>query len=445
MVEPSERLLWLVVLVAAMGALGLGVPVLGEAAPFLAVGVLLSAFADAALAGSPRHVRVRRVLPEHIVEGRPAPLALAFVAPRPFLLDVIDTLPAGALPAGADACVRHVVRLGPGEHLTTTTHAVFVRRGTHLLGRVALRARGPLGLVRRRARVPLAAPVEVVPDLARIAARAERLLRGRDEGGRRRRALQEGREPEALREYRRGDDPRLVAWKASARRGQLIVRKMRPEARQDLLVIIDAGRHLSGAHASEDGGEPRIEVAVTAGLVLAAAGLARGDRVGLLAVAGDVVAFERPGGGPGHLRRLARALAGVDARPEESDYGETVRFLLARQKRRAMIVFVTDVLDEPSARTLAAAVARLRGHHLPVVISLGDPALTRLARGAVNPASVAASERLLAQAAARLLIHRKQGMAALEAAGAVVVDAPAPRAAALAVETWATLKAQGRL
>ncbi len=445
MIEPTERALWLLVVVAIVGAMGLGVPAFGEAAIFVLAGVALAAAADAVFARSPRGVRVERILPEHFVEGRAADLRLSLAAPAQsgVVLDVVDSLPARALPVGGDPDRRHAVALGAGEVATVTTTATFVRRGPHTLGRVALRTLGPLGLVRRRARLALEEDIEILPDVARIAARAERLLRGRDEGGVRRRAPREGRELDSLREYMSGDDPRLVEWKVSARRGTLIVKRMRPETRQDLIVAVDAGRHLSGVHAAVDGGEARLDVAMTAALTLAAAALSRGDRAGLVAFAGDVRAFAPPVSGRGHLRSLAQSMNAVESAAEEADYGELARFLIARQKRRALLTIVTDVLDEPSARALAAAVTRLRGRHLPVVIALGDPALPRLAR-APAPAP-AAADLPLAEAAARLLQHRNKALAALEAAGAVVVDAPASRAAALAVEAYATVKAQGRL
>lgn len=436
-------MLWWMVVVAAVGALGLGVPVVGDIAPVLLLGVLVAAAVDALLAGSPKRIDVTRALPEHIVEGRESALALELNARRPYRLEVIDSLPARALADGDVVDRVHTLSLRGAVTERVTTSATFVRRGKHALGRVALRTRGPLGLVRRRARVPLREEIEVLPDVARIGARAERLLRGRDEGSSQRRAPREGRELDSLRDYQRGDDPRLVEWKVSAKSGRLIVKKLRPETRQDVVIAVDAGRHLSGMLAREDGGEPRFDAAMTTALVLGAAGLSRGDRVGLMAFAGDVVAWCAPHEGKGHLRRLADATSGVESVAEEADYGEAARFLIARQKRRAMVVFLTDVLDEPSTRSLAAAIARLRGRHLPVVVALGDPALTRLSR--TTPNASGDSDALVPVAAARLLDHRRKGMAALEAAGAVVVDAPAPKAAALAVESYVTLKAQGRL
>lgn len=444
MIEPTERTLWLLVLVAAVGALGLVAPPLGDAAPFVLAGALAAVLADQLLAGSPRRLTVQRLVPAHIVEGRPCELALAVDSTSSVEVQIVDSLPEGALAAGAEHQPTHSITLPPSSSTLLTTTVTFVRRGAHRLGRVAVRTRGPLGLVRRRARLPLQLDIEVLPDLARIGARAERLLRGRDaEAGSRRRLLREGRELDSLREYQRGDDPRLVEWKQSARRGQLIVKKLKPETRQDIVVALDAGRHLTGVHEVIDGGEPRFDVAVTAALTLAAAGLARGDRVAFACFAGDVLAWAPPATGRGALGRIADTSRQVRALAEEADYGALARFLVARQKRRAMVCVVTDVLDEPSVRGLAGAVAMLRRRHLPVVVALADAALPRLARAPAQGDTKA--ERLLPQAAAGLLAHRRRGLAALEAAGAVVVDAIAPRAAALAVETYATLKAQGRL
>src|SRR5690606_3944348 len=131
-------------------------------------------------------------------------------------------------------------------------------------------------------------------------------------------------------------DVRLIEWKASARAGELIVKRLMPETRQDIVVVVDSGRQLAGRHEDRDGAEPRVDIAVSAALTLAAAALSRGDRVGLLAFAGDVRGFSPPLAGRGHLRRLADEVNDCDVLPEEADYGEAVRFLLARQKRRAM-------------------------------------------------------------------------------------------------------------
>ncbi len=441
-IEPTERALWLVAATAAVGLLGAVMPTVGAAAPIALIMLVVAAIIDGALAGSPRAPRVARAIASVVVQGKPAAVATTIECTRALDVLVTGTLPHGAQTAGSLRDVARRVQLQAGA-TTITDDVVFAARGRHTFGRVTLRSIGPLGLVRLRARRDVVTDVVVVPDVARIGAVAERLLRGRDEGRRTKRRAAEGREFESLREYRRGDDVRLVEWKASARKGDLVVKRLQPETRQDVVVLLDTGRHLAGRHEPEDGGAPRLDTALEAALTLAAAALAKGDRVSLVAFAGDVRGYAPPDDGKGHLRRVAGAANDLTALAEEADYGVAVQFVLARQKRRAMVVVVTDVLDEPSARALAAAVVRLRGRHLPVVVALADPSLARLAKAKVT--SNDDTERAVPVAAAHLLAHRRRALAALESVGAVVVDAPSSRAAAMAVEAYVAVKATGRL
>lgn len=441
-VEPTERAVWALVGIAVLGTLSAGLPILDDAALAAALALALGLVADIVLAGSPRKVEVARVVPALWAQGAPTEVVREISSRRRLDLVVTDALPRGASEDGRGGEHELRVQVAAGERARVPSSLTLYRRGEQAFGRLTVRTRGPLGLVMRRARHEVETTARVVPDLARVGARAERLLRGQDEGGaRRRRARQEGRELESLREYQRGDDIRLIEWKASARRGSLVVKRMQPETRQDVVVLLDTGRQLAGRHEAADGGAPRLDVALQAALTLAAAALSFGDRVGMLAFAGDVRGWVAPLAGKGHLRRCNDAISASEVLPEEADYGAAVRFLLSRQKRRAMVAIVTDVLDEPSARALAGAVATLRGRHLPVVVAVGDPALTRLARERGGDAHGAA----VRLAAERLLSHRRAALAALAAAGAVVVDAPAQRAAAQAVRAYLGVKAAGRL
>jgi uncharacterized protein (DUF58 family) len=458
MIEPTERTLWLLAATGVVGALGVAVPAVGLAAPYALVGLAVFIVVDVALAGAPGAVTVRRGLPERCVEGQPAEFALHLGAPRRLDVEVVDTLPGASEPWVAG---RAVVDVGDGATLRAVR--TFTRRGRWPCGRIAVRTHGPLGLIRRRQRRVLPDAVDVSVDLAAIVARAERLVRGAEsDGSRRKRAVERGRELDSLREYRRGDDVRLVDWKASARTGSLIVKELVPETRQDVVVVLDAGRQFCGRQedepragvvdggnatgGSDDGSEagtPRFVLAEQVALLLCASALQKGDRAGLLALADDVVAFVPPREGRAQLKRVSDATADVDAAPVEPAYQALPTFLGARLKRRALVCVITDVVDEAAARALAQGLAGLRGRHLLVVVALADPALHRLATQAPAPADPLGA--LVPVAAERLLTHRRRALAALEAVGAVVVDAPGTRAAAAAVDAYLALKLQGRL
>lgn len=440
MIEPTERLLWLIVAVAAVGAVGLALPLVGGAAPVALVGVALFAVVDVFLAGSPARVRLRRVIPERLLEHRGVDVGVVVESDRRVDVEVTDTLP-----QAEPAWLSHSAVVDAGERVTLSAPVTFLRRGHHKAGRLAVRTRGPLGLVRRRQRRVVDDEFAVASDLALLMAKAERLVRGQDSaGGRRKRAIERGRELDSLREYRRGDDVRLVDWKASARKDAtgrgLVVKELVPETRQDVVVIVDAGRQLMG-HNQDDRGVrvSRFDVAVQTALVLCAAALQKGDRCGLGALQDELVAWEPPREGKSSLKRVADAVADVGALPLEPAWGSLPGFLSARLKRRALVCVVTDVVDEAAARALAQGLAGLRGRHLVAVLAIGDPRLARLALPHPGVSEV------LAPAAARLLEHRKRALKAIEAAGAVVVDAPAARAAALAVDTYLALKGSGRL
>ena len=79
-----------------------------------------------------------------------------------------------------------------------------------------------------------------------------------------------------------------------------------------------------------------------------------GDRVGLIAFDDEVRAFVPAQRGSTALRSLRTTLSGLDATLTEPDYASAFRLLATRQRRRALVVFFTDVIDARSARQLSS-------------------------------------------------------------------------------------------
>ncbi len=437
MIEPTERLLWSLVGAGVVGVMGLAVPAVGAAGPFVLAGVVILAIVDVVLAGSPARVRVLRRLPDRAVEGRDLTVDLELSAPFPTIVEVTDTT---ALVSPTWTTVTATLR--PDVTSVVHTQRRALRRGSAGPGRFAVRTLGPLGLVRRRhRRVGEGDEVTVALDTAALLQAASRMVRGGDEAGsRRKRAVERGRELDALRDYRRGDDVRLVDWKATARRDALVVKELVPETRQDVIVVLDSGRQMLGR---DDHGRVRHDEGTAVALLVAAAAIEKGDRAGLCVVDDDVRAVVPPREGRAQLGRLAQAVAPAQPAAVETAWQELSAALVRRQKRRALVVIVTDVVDEASARALARGLATLRGRHLAVVVAIDDPGVARLAQTSPSPTDPLAP--WLQPAASHLLGHRRRALAALSATGAVVVDAPAGCAGAVAVDAYLALKAAGRL
>jgi uncharacterized protein (DUF58 family) len=132
----------------------------------------------------------------------------------------------------------------------------------------------------------------------------------------------EGEHLKELREHVAGDPFKRIAWKASARRGQLLVREMEREERDIAWLVLDASVELwAGAQ-----GKAPLDVAVDELGGVAARHIAKGDRVGLIVFASRIRTWLAPGTGPLQASKISAALASaasmVDADRCELDEAE---------------------------------------------------------------------------------------------------------------------------
>jgi uncharacterized protein (DUF58 family) len=111
-------------------------------------------------------------------------------------------------------------------------------RGVHQLRHACVRSSYPLGLFEARRRFEVPRELVVYPTPAPLAAArsaSEALADALGSGGRGRGDVQ----PASLRDHRREDGPRAVHWRASARRGALVVREWEGGAEQGLELLLD--------------------------------------------------------------------------------------------------------------------------------------------------------------------------------------------------------------
>ncbi len=205
--------------------------------------------------------------------------------------------------------------------------------------------------------------IEVLPrQLATLAASPHGgRARHRADAGRPARLAGEGDEIRELREHVPGDPFKKIAWKASARRGQLVVREMERDERDVVWLILDASVELwagvPGRAPLDDGLDEMAS--------LAARHVARGDRVGLIVTASRVRAWIPPARGAAQAARLAAALATaadvVDSDRSELDEHEIA--LRVREHARSLAsaalsglgAFDLDGLAERAERLLSGA------------------------------------------------------------------------------------------
>lgn len=421
---------------ALLGVLGYWVPAMLDIMLVLDVLLLLLIWIDAEVGGSRKITVSREPLPALSVghtgqvsyrwlnaSSRAARLRVREV--RPDLLGA--TQPPRALVVPARGRIR--------EELPV----VALRRGRETAGAFVIDSIGPLGLGRRRYSVQLPWDVIVYPPMVsmRLRASVAEALRRRDVGSKAIRQLGEGRLFESLREWGPGDDLRHIDWKATARRGKVITRQYEAERRQQVLLILDTGRLMT----AEAHGTARVEFAVQAALELAYAASQHDDNVGVMTFADTVEHFVAPERGRAGVRRVLDVLAVVQPKLVEPDYPGAFRYLAARNRKRALTVLFTDVIDRFASDALVANVATLRPRHLPLAVTLRNPELDAVA--SLRPETPRDAFR---KAAAEELLHaREEALGHMRRAGVLVIDVTPERAAQAVVRKYLDLKRRGTL
>jgi uncharacterized protein (DUF58 family) len=383
-------------------------------------------------------LRPQRDAPPAFSVGRPLQVSYIWHNPLPFglTLEVRESLPPSLQLRGSGT---RVVELPASGRTRETLSVDPMRRGKGSSGPIHVRLLGPWGLAIRQGRLNLPWEATVFPPLKGVALRS--LLtpaqRRREAGLRSVRQLGEGRVFESLAEWVPGEDTRTIDWKATARRGKVMARRYEDERRQQVMLVLDAGRRLT----AESDGRARLEDAIEAILHLAAAALDHDDDVGLLVFTDTVERYLRPARGRRALSAIMDALAAVEGKLVEPDYPGAFAFLATRSRRRAFTVVFTDVIDRTASEALIAHTVSLRPRHLPLAVVLRDPSLERLANSRPRDADGAFRRA----AAEELLLARAEALNDMRRRGVLVLDVPPAGAAKAVTERYGRLKREGKL
>ncbi len=321
-----------------------------------------------------------------------------------------------------------------------TTAIRGVRRGPASLDAVALRVHGPLGLVDVVRDVPIESRVDVVPSLSQV--RKFRLLavqrRLRDAGVRQVRRRGGGMSFDALREYVPGDDPRHIDWKASGRRGTAQVRQYTVEQGQTVILALDSGRLMT----QMAGDRTRFEYAINSCLVLADVALQGRDKIGLLVFDDQLRGWVPPSSGTAAMRAIRSTLAGCDARLVEPDYALAFRTLAQRQRSRALVICLSDVIDVRASRAIVTQTRHAALRHIAVFLALRNDALVTAAQPAARGDE---RDAWRGAAAESLLDARAEALLRMKRAGVQVLDVPPQAMSAALVNRYLSIKARGEL
>jgi len=254
----------------------------------------------------------------------------------------------------------------------------------------------------------------------------------------------EGMDFNQLREYREGDSLRQIDWKATSRLRKLISREYQDEKDQEILFLLDCGRRM----LSHDDELSHFDHTLNAMLLLSYVALHQGDAIGFSTFGtGD----EEDGGGQSQrwfparkgmatIQSLLNSVYDLHAHAVTPDYTQAVTQLLLRQKKRALIIVLTNLRDEDS-HDLLNALQLLKRKHLVILASLKEQVLEEVVDKPVNTFS----DALLLSSTCDYQSQRKKMFESLYARGVNYLDVTPDKLAVRLVNRYLDIKSSGQL
>lgn len=308
-----------------------------------------------------RGLAFERLLPGGVHAGESASVELRVRNAKWYVssygVGVWDDLPEGVAsetPGGV------VVALGPGRETAIRYDVAAVRRGVFPFRRVAFSSRFPFGFFHQGRARDLASELVVYPRLGVLAPRFVGAARSLAQARRRAQTARGEEEFRNLREYRHGDNPRLIHWKTSAKLGTPLVREFEAVVSERAFILLDT--------RCEASGDEPLEAAISFAATLARDLMLHGFAVSLAAYAPELIVTGALRGAAA-IHQLLDLLARLEPNPDRS-----LADLVAEPDVRAAGRLLTVVAMRQADDRTAAAIRELRGRqHRVVAVDASAP------------------------------------------------------------------------
>jgi len=238
-----------------------------------------------------------------------------------------------------------------------------------------------------------------------------------------------------LREYRAGDSLRQIDWNATARQRKLISKEYQDERDQQVVFLLDCGRRM----LAQDGELSHFDHSLNAVLLLSYVALRQGDALGLMTFSGSE-RWLSPRKGTGALNQLLNSVYDLQPSLHTSDYLLAAQKLMRQQRKRSLVILISNLRDEDS-NSLQPALQLLRQKHLVLLASLQESVLHQMLeqsvvdfRGALHQA-----------AAAEYLLQRRQAHEGLHQQGILHLDTEPQQLPVNLINHYLEIKRAGRL
>ncbi|MEZ4888567.1 MAG: DUF58 domain-containing protein [Chitinophagales bacterium] len=249
-------------------------------------------------------------------------------------------------------------------------------RGEYHFGALNVLVASPLSLVNRRYVFSADKMVPVYPSFLQM--RKFELIAFSNQkleyGIKKIRRIGHSMEFEQIKEYVMGDDYRIINWKATARRNQLMVNQFQDEKSQQIFSIIDSGRVMKMPFE----GMSLLDYAVNASLVISNIAIKKGDKAGLVTFAEKMGILLPAKNQMRQMRTIQEGLFNLQTRFLESDYEKLYANIRHKINRRSLLLLFTNFESLSALQRQLPSIRKIAKRHLVVVIFFENTELKEL-------------------------------------------------------------------
>ncbi|MCF6175526.1 MAG: DUF58 domain-containing protein [Victivallaceae bacterium] len=255
------------------------------------------------------------------------------------------------------------------------------RRGSYQVGECIFEVKSPLGGWSMRVRKQLDAELRVYPDLPGERKKLAALFLNSGLSGMHiNRLLGQGREFEKLREYLPGDGFDIISWKATAKRGRPISKVYQMEDTQEVYAIFDTSR-FSRVTKNDT---TNLDHYLASSFTLSQIAERQKDSFGLIGFDSQIRSFIRAGNGQAHHLACRDEIFSLMPQDNSPDFNNLFTFIRMKLRRRAMLIFLTDLSDPALAEEFIHGVELLANRHLCFINMLNNDEIIPLFKNPVE-------------------------------------------------------------
>ena len=241
-----------------------------------------------------------------------------------------------------------------------------VTRGEYVFHDINVYVQAPLGLVKRRYIFPAQHTVKVYPSFVQM--RRYQLLavsnRLQEAGVKKIRRIGHSLEFEQIKDYVRGDDYRTINWKATARKGNLMVNSFTDERSQQVYCLINKGRVMKMPFDNLT----LLDHAINASLVLSNVALIRQDKAGLITFEKEIDTFLPADKKPTQMNLILESLYRQQTTFLEPDFEKLFSVIRNRITNRSLLILFTNFESLESLNRELPALKRMAHYHLLLLV-----------------------------------------------------------------------------